>query len=842
VAVDPWRVAQIAVERGPGQEGLRGSGYLIAPGRVLTAAHVMAGAVVVRVRLDLGKGTRIDVLAERWWADPSGHQGTDLAVITIPEAATAGRAVEPTRFGRISDCAAVLKLEAFGFPLFKLRDDPGSTGRGGVFRDFEQASGHCPVAANRRQGTLAVYLDDPPPGQPPEGEPSPWAGMSGGPVLAGSRIVGVVAEHHPGEGTGRLTARRIDRAYQVLPVPDLSRLIGLLGLPSAPSELPDVVPRASIDEIDATPHSPEYETPFTPRPELAKWLEEVWRIPPSEWEWKCTQRVCVIGDAGTGKSRLVREHTASENPVWIDAELDESMVAAMADLLSKYEQDITGLKPGSIRKLFGKLLTRADGPALVVVDGILDPEQLDQFIPRNTYARIVVTSRKSPYDDDWAPVIRVADMTSDEAERMVAALLPGRTEVDCRSLAVTFGHRPLIIEHGSAAFTRDGTDDVEAFCRSVSEDAATAISDIADKANKTDRALTAIYRHLVRCLDRDEPEALKLLEMLAFVIPQWVPAEFCMAYLLGLPYVRQREVRFAQRRYDVAVRPLEKYSLIVTDEVLGISIPLLTQRILRGIFTQRMVDILPRLQKLVNFTPETLYAEGWLHYTVGGRIACLAAFTLYGIEKATDGGRLEFEGEVGSARWGYMTEALWQRCVALQNLKGYLLAQVSGEPNVDWDAFVESRKHFPRVQLAEAEALAAFEKKQRESYDAMQLGQRTAPTSARKAVENVLDALYENFGRYQESPLGTIDFGKVPLYFPEELRGQFMRDMEAIFKEHGYGDSLARTAARIIDDIWHHRNRDYNVCWRSCPRRRTPRTAEASVDPKCRKATYQFAM
>jgi hypothetical protein len=241
VTVDPWRVAQIAVEREPGHVGSRGSGYLIAPGRVLTAAHVVAGASVIRVRLDVGQAAEIDLQAEGWWADPEGRKGTDLAVITIPETVTAGRKVELARFGRISDCAAVLKVEAFGFPLFKLRDDTADGGHRGVFRDLEQVIGHVPVAANRRQGTLAVYLDDPPPSHPPKGEPSPWEGMSGGPVLAGSRIVGVVAEHHPSEGTGRLTARRIDRSYDVLSTPDLGVLAGLLEVALAPSDLPDTI-------------------------------------------------------------------------------------------------------------------------------------------------------------------------------------------------------------------------------------------------------------------------------------------------------------------------------------------------------------------------------------------------------------------------------------------------------------------------------------------------------------------------------------------------------------------------------------------------------------------------
>ena len=70
---EPWRVAQLVVDRGPGRSGSRGPGYLIAPGRVLTAAHVVAGASVVLVRLDVGQETGINVQAEKWWADPAGH-------------------------------------------------------------------------------------------------------------------------------------------------------------------------------------------------------------------------------------------------------------------------------------------------------------------------------------------------------------------------------------------------------------------------------------------------------------------------------------------------------------------------------------------------------------------------------------------------------------------------------------------------------------------------------------------------------------------------------------------------------------------------------------------------
>jgi Trypsin-like peptidase domain len=239
MTAESWRVAQVVVDRGLGDEGSRGSGYLVAPGLVLTAAHVVAGARMVRVRLDVGQPAEVEVPAEGWWADPAGSIGTDLAVVMIPAAASAGRDVGWARFGRIGDGTAVLAVQAFGFPRFKLRASPGGSE---VFRDLEQVTGHAPIAANRRQGTLAVYLDDPPPAAPEHGDPSPWAGMSGAAVWADGRIVAVVAEHHPGEGTGRLTARRIDRAYGQLPEADLGRLVCWLGLPSALGGLADVVP------------------------------------------------------------------------------------------------------------------------------------------------------------------------------------------------------------------------------------------------------------------------------------------------------------------------------------------------------------------------------------------------------------------------------------------------------------------------------------------------------------------------------------------------------------------------------------------------------------------------
>ncbi len=430
MTVDPWRVAQIAVGRGPGQDDSVGSGYLIGPGRVLTAAHVVAGAQVVRVRLDAGQEAEIEVLAESWWADPAGHLGTDLAVITIPPSATAGRTVEAVRFGRISDCTAVLMVQAFGFPLFKLRDDPGAGDGLFVLRDFEQASGHAPVAANRRTGSLAVYLDDPPVLQPAKGDPSPWEGMSGGPVWSGDRIVGVVAEHHVSEGTGRLTVRRIDRAYGGLPASDLNEFAELLSLPRFAHELPDVVP-VEQDRLVRSAYLAQVRD-IAPDElmgrddELAQWAEFCAGAEPYAW-WQA--------GPWAGKSALASWFVIHP-PVGVDvvsffitgrligqADSDAFLDAMIEQLNSLYPASgkspaVAGARAGAWWDLLGSAAAEASGGGrrlVVVVDGLDEDEagatpargrpSIASLLPRRPPpgVRFIVTSRRDPgLPDDLA--------------------------------------------------------------------------------------------------------------------------------------------------------------------------------------------------------------------------------------------------------------------------------------------------------------------------------------------------------------------------------------------------------------------------------------------------------
>ncbi|GIE85842.1 trypsin-like peptidase domain-containing protein [Actinoplanes regularis] len=219
----------------------RGSGYRVAAGAVLTAAHVIDGASTVRVRFDADLPTEWSAEVASWWADPA----SDLAVLTIAPRESEPPVVRP-RFGGIgAERAAVLAVRAVGFPRFKVRHGEEPPGR---YRDSHQADGSVAVLSNRRERTLEVTVT------PPEADPdpgvSPWEGMSGAALWAGERIVGVVAKHHRSDGLGRLAAVRLDLALAGADPDRRAELAALLDLGGG--ELPDVlVPTADTTVLRA---------------------------------------------------------------------------------------------------------------------------------------------------------------------------------------------------------------------------------------------------------------------------------------------------------------------------------------------------------------------------------------------------------------------------------------------------------------------------------------------------------------------------------------------------------------------------------------------------------------
>ncbi|MFD9905576.1 trypsin-like peptidase domain-containing protein [Streptomyces sp. NPDC059063] len=232
--IDPHRIAEIITESGRGKR--RGSGYRIRTDLVLTAAHVVTDATETVVRCDADRPGEWSAQASVAWAD----EDSDLAVLTFVPPETAPAVSATARFGRIADDRhGVIGVHAAGFPLWKRRRRHD----GAYFRELHQADGTVAALSNLRTGTLEMTVA--PAGNDPDPATSPWAGMSGAAVWAGSRIIGVIAEHHRSEGAGRLTAVRLDHALRKLGTTDRAALARLLALPdiatlplAAPGESP----------------------------------------------------------------------------------------------------------------------------------------------------------------------------------------------------------------------------------------------------------------------------------------------------------------------------------------------------------------------------------------------------------------------------------------------------------------------------------------------------------------------------------------------------------------------------------------------------------------------------
>jgi WD40 repeat protein len=181
-----------------------GSGCIVHDKTVLTAAHVVAGAVSVMVR-DSGKREYTATVDPQFVGDVDG-QGPDLALLEIDDPAFE-HALPPIGLAAVDRNSAtaepVERCHAIGYPWFA--ETPARI----AVRDTVDAIGVVPVLSKLAAGLLSVQVTVAPRALPPQevtlGE-SEWSGMSGAPVIAGGRLLGVVTEHAPREGPSMITA------------------------------------------------------------------------------------------------------------------------------------------------------------------------------------------------------------------------------------------------------------------------------------------------------------------------------------------------------------------------------------------------------------------------------------------------------------------------------------------------------------------------------------------------------------------------------------------------------------------------------------------------------------
>ena len=178
-----------------------GSGCIVYGRTVLTAAHVVKEAIAVQVR-DANKRSYNTVLDERFIGRPDESQ-PDLALIEITDPSVNLSALPLARLERGGTKEASVPCQAYGYPGFAEDRAPS------VEREMADSIGVVPVLGKRVRGLLTVQLKTPPRDLPPaertQGK-SPWSGISGGPIIAEGRLLGVITEHAERQGPSTLTA------------------------------------------------------------------------------------------------------------------------------------------------------------------------------------------------------------------------------------------------------------------------------------------------------------------------------------------------------------------------------------------------------------------------------------------------------------------------------------------------------------------------------------------------------------------------------------------------------------------------------------------------------------
>lgn len=185
---------------------LKGTGYLLRPGVVLTAGHVVAGEKTVRVEFDDAEGEVVKRPAEVVWQAEEGNGGLDAAVLRFE--AEGGSAELP------------------GLARGPLLQDVDFRSRGwakAALPERSVADSLVPFGGTAHAFVLHTdrfYLTV-------EGEPAEvddWKGISGAPVFAGGQIQGVIVD-----GLPRFEGRKLRTVpmHRLLARADFAAAIGL---------------------------------------------------------------------------------------------------------------------------------------------------------------------------------------------------------------------------------------------------------------------------------------------------------------------------------------------------------------------------------------------------------------------------------------------------------------------------------------------------------------------------------------------------------------------------------------------------------------------------------------
>ncbi|WP_214516708.1 P-loop NTPase, partial [Nocardia salmonicida] len=274
--------------------GGAGSGYLVAPGLVLTSAHVVGQqATEVTVIRPGHPGTYTARVA---WSGRAGGV-SDAALVEIEDPAWVPPPVRPVVWGRCVTHQPGIACRTWGMPDFAQRTGKPS--------ETEQPTGTINPGDGYVDSRHILHLAEHP---PTALGTSPWKGISGAAVYCGGLLTGVVATDLDGRDHAGLG---VVPAHILLQVPKFREVVlrhcGPAGLEWAPVELQDLADHQSPTRAATVAGTPatlltarRAVVEFRGRTDLLTDLH-AWASEPGVGTW------LVHGVGGQGKTRLAHQ-------------------------------------------------------------------------------------------------------------------------------------------------------------------------------------------------------------------------------------------------------------------------------------------------------------------------------------------------------------------------------------------------------------------------------------------------------------------------------------------------------------------------------------------------------
>ena len=486
------RVVRLRVPAADGSLYSFCSGYLVAPGTVLTAAHVLlppgrdgrpAPGTPCQCRV-LGRADWLS--AEVGWV----HPVLDVALVN---AAGLGPGLAAARFARLAGTEPV-RWTACGFPSATL----GPHGR-----ETEHLWGETSPLTLRDSGELGLTIESRPAGASPAGG-SGWAGLSGAAVISDGRLVGIVTEI-PAHFGGSVNGLRADAFWA--PGGLAACLGAVAGLETvAGTEYEPGLRNLRLD-LPAPPAD------FTGRADDLRALGRS-----ASGATVVAQAVAGLG--GVGKTALAVQYGHQlyrEQSVdlawWFSAQDPAVMYDAMAARYRAVTGDGTADAEQGAQRL-RNWLQDCDHRWLVIFDNADSDAAVDavaRIMPRGGSGQTVITSRRQDWADHGVAVRQLGTLGAEDALRLLAKRAQRPADRDAELLAGELGGLALALEE-AGTFIRKTKIGYRAYRDQLFAHPADVLG-----MSGTDRNAALVWRSSMSHAAAREPAARTLLGVLSYL-------------------------------------------------------------------------------------------------------------------------------------------------------------------------------------------------------------------------------------------------------------------------------------------------------------------------------------